>query len=789
MSRILFPLCLALAWQLSFAQTTLSRVSFPLDEHQTRQDLAKAGLDLTHGHSESRDVFTTEVQAFELKRLAELGLRFTVDVPDMNAYRKAKAGQPREETILECQQHLFDQSIPRNFELGTAGGFFTMPQVLDQLDAMAFLYPNLVSVRRPIGTIKTWQGNSIFWLRVSDNPEVDENEPEILYTGLHHARELVTVSQTIYYLWYLLENYEKNPAIRQLLDNTELYVVPVVNPDGMNYNIAGYDPQDDAFRRNHRKNMRDNDNDGVFNPEIDGVDLNRNYGFQWGYDDEGSNGYEGSDTYRGPSPFSEPETRAIRTLCEAHDFRIALNYHSYGNLLIHPFGYNNSSTTDSTVFMKYGGLLTELNRFSYGRGMETVGYQTNGDSDDWMYGVQSIFSMTPEVGTGDDGFYPTRDRIIPLCQSTLQMNLLAAQLVNAYVRITDENPRYLQPGINALNLEFTRYGLLPGNVDISFRALSPYILEVPDAFSVTLGQFEPYASSLNLRVDPAVPYGAELPLEIVLRQGAYEIRDTLVKVRADVSLAVNDPGSMANWITSVGQPWGTTAQIFKSGPLSITDSPLGPYGPNLNQTCTLATAVDLTGATSATAQFWARWEIEEYYDYVLFQASEDGTNWYNLCGHHSKPGSLFQQYEEPLYDGRQPAWVLEEVDLGDYLGKNILLRFVLYTDGFVHKDGFYFDDFKVIRVTQGSVATPVVEAGDVTVFPNPASDILTISSHDERPLTLMVTDIFGRIVYRQGPPAQGAFMLSTATWSTGLYHYVLAAEGMRVASGAFQVVR
>jgi hypothetical protein len=63
------------------------------------------------------------------------------------------------------------------------------------------------------------------------------------------------------------------------------------------------------------KNLRDNDNNGVFDPQLDGVDLNRNYGYNWGYDDEGSSGYEGSDNYRGPSPFSEPETKAIQYLC------------------------------------------------------------------------------------------------------------------------------------------------------------------------------------------------------------------------------------------------------------------------------------------------------------------------------------------------------------------------------------------------------------------------------------------------------------------------------------------
>lgn len=141
-----------------------------------------------------------------------------------------------------------------------------MPEVLDQLDLMSFLYPNLISVRKPIGNFKTWENNSIYWVKISDQPETDESEPEVLYTGLHHARELISVSQTIYYMWYLLENYNKDPRIKQTIDHTELYFVPVMNPDGYNYNIAGYEPDEDVFTRNHRKNMRDNDDSGFLNP-------------------------------------------------------------------------------------------------------------------------------------------------------------------------------------------------------------------------------------------------------------------------------------------------------------------------------------------------------------------------------------------------------------------------------------------------------------------------------------------------------------------------------------------
>jgi len=790
MLRILILLSFVCLFQAAEAQTVLSRVTFPIDETQTRSDLGRAGIDLTHGHGSERNAFITEVQDFQLKRFDALGIRYTVDIADLSIYRKeAAANYQRRENFLECQDHTFDEVIPRNFEYGSIGGYFSISDVLDQLDIMAFLYPHLISVRKPVGNIKTWQNNSIFWVKISDQPELDENEPEILYTGLHHARELISVSQTIYYMWYLLENYEKDPMIKQILDHTELYFIPVVNPDGLNYNIAGYDPAEDVFTRNHRKNMRDNDQNGVFDPEIDGVDLNRNYGHEWGHDDEGSSSFEGSDTYRGPAPFSEPETQAVKFLCDNHDFQLALNYHSYGNLLVYPWGYNNTVTPDSILFSNYGELLTQLNRFVYGTGMQTVGYITNGDADDWMYGEHGTYSFTPEVGDPDDGFYPVRERIIPLCQSTVELNLLSARLVNSLIEITDESPRFIQPGVNALDLGFSRFGLLEGEVAIAFNALSPHVLNVPTSFILDLEKFEAHERNLSFTVDNQIPYGTAVAIEIVCQQGNYIFRDTLTKVRADFKNIIKDDGDLSMWDTSQGLGWGATAETYKSGPVSIADSPEAPYAQDAHEAIVLLQSIDLQETTAAYAQFWAKWEIEDHYDYVVFQASTDGESWENLCGEQSKLGSLFQLYEEPLYDGKQVHWVLENVDLSSYIGQVIQLRFLLVSDGFVQKDGFYFDNFKVITIKEGSVATTDTEASAFSVYPNPAANSFTVKLPEMIKPSLKVFNSFGRLVYSAKDFESLTHFVQTSSWAPGLYQYQIFAEGTPVHSGTVSLIR
>ena len=780
-------LCLCLI-QIADAQSILSRVTFPINESQPLQKLAKAGIDLSHGDMSVRNSFTTELETYELKRLTDLGIEYVIKVENVAKDRLEGHDHRGGGGLLSCQDHTFDEIVPKNFEPGSLGGFYSNSEVIDQLDIMAFMFPDLISVRRPVGNIKTWEGNNIYWVRISDHAETDENEPEILYTGLHHAREFISVSSNIYLMWYLLENYAKDPVVRQILDHTELYFIPVVNPDGLEYNADGYEPSTGEFTNNLRKNMRDNNLDGVFDPEIDGVDLNRNYGYQWAYDDDGSSGYEGSINYRGPYPFSEPETQAVKLLCEQHHFKLALNYHSYGNLLIYPWGYNNTNTLDSVLFQNYAELLTKLNGYVYGLGEETVGYVTNGDSDDWMYAEQDILAMTPEVGDPDDGFYPVPDRIIPLCQSTLQMNLLAARLVNSLVQITDESPRYIKSGDNAMDLEFNRYGLLDGEVVISFHAISPSIIKMPDPIILDMDKFEPHERHLSFRVDNAIPYGSSIKFEIVTQQGEYTFRDTIVKTRVDYTTIVSDNGNdLSKWDNTQSTSWGVTKQEFKSGPVSIADSPAGEYEPNSHDPLVLLQQVDLTKAVSAYAQFWARWDIEDSYDYVVFQASTDGENWSNLCGEQSRLGSIFQLYEEPLYDGKQTRWVLETTDLSAYKGQVIHLRFLLVSDGFVMKDGFYFDDFKIITLDENQVGTKDIAQQSLKVYPNPAYKSFSLSIPELTNAKMIMYNSLGEPVYRSPVESNQLHQVNVAGWAPGLYYFAVEADGRSVYYGSVSV--
>jgi len=229
--------------------------------------------------------------------------------------------------------------LPSNYPYGSMNGFPNLNELYESLDLMQELYPKLITVRKSVGNFRTEEGNLIYYVKLSDNPDLDESEPEILYTALHHAREPVSMSQMLYFMWHLLENYGQDQEITKLVNSRAMYFIPCVNPDGYLYNQKT-NPAGQGFWRKNRKE----DTDGV------GVDLNRNYGYQWGYNDTGSSPLWGSETFRGENAFSEIETKAIRQFCIDHEFHIALNYHSHGDLLIVPWGYSSLNTVDSSLF-------------------------------------------------------------------------------------------------------------------------------------------------------------------------------------------------------------------------------------------------------------------------------------------------------------------------------------------------------------------------------------------------------------------------------------------------------
>ena len=243
--------------------------------------------------------------------------------------------------------------------------------------------------------------------KISDNVATDEDEPEVLFIGQHHAREHITVEMTLYILHLLADKYGTDQQITDLVNTREIYIIFTINPDGSEYDIAT------GTYRSWRKNRQPNS--GSF---YVGTDLNRNYGYKWGCCG-GSSGFPSSDTYRGASAFSAPETQRIRDFINSRvvggkqQIKTSITFHSYAQLVLWPYGYTytdvpgDMTQDDHDVFVAMGQAMAATNGYTAQQASDL--YITDGTTDDWAYGVHKIFMYTFEMGSNP--FYPPGSQI------------------------------------------------------------------------------------------------------------------------------------------------------------------------------------------------------------------------------------------------------------------------------------------------------------------------------------------------------------------------------------------
>jgi len=730
--------------------------------------MASAGLAVDEGVLKIGESLTSDFSGEELAVIETLGLRYDVLIEDVaDWYVRRNEGKP---VHVDDYRNTDSWEIPEDFEFGSMSGHCTFDEMITHLDNMVTKYPNLITAKESIGT--SIEGKPLYMVKISDNPGVNETEPEVLYTALHHAREPVGLMQMLFYMYYLLENYDNDPFIQTLVDNTEMYFIPVVNPDGYTYNQQTNPNGGGMWRKNRRNN-----GGGSY-----GVDLNRNYGYMWGYNNSGSSPDPFDETYRGTAAFSEPEIQVIRDFCESHEFRLALNYHTYANLLLYAWGYIPTLCPDNDLFYAYAGLMTRDNHYTYGPACTTI-YETNGSSDDWMYGEQTtkdkIFAYTPELGGDGDGFWCPINRIIPISQENMIQNLLLAMFAGKYAAVTDLTPMLAGDIETYFKYDIQRLGLVDGaTYTVAVEPLENVASAgAPQTYS-GLALMESKTDSILLYLDASIAAGQQFSFIVKVDNGDYVVSDTVTKVYGQTIVIFEDPcNNLTNW---TGQ-WGLSTSQYHSPTGSITDSPNGNYSNNVNSSTSTTISVDLTEAAFAMLNFWARWDIEAGYDYVQVKASKNnGGTWTPLAGKYTILGNENQAQGEPLYDGTQNSWVQEEINLSDYLGYEVKFRFTIRSDSYVTEDGFYFDDFVVSAIDMNtSVKDNPAMAGYYISdpMPNPAHSLLRCAYNTPGTATgldLVVFDIAGREVIKTGVASgQGTLSVSIDRLEAGLYYYRL----------------
>jgi carboxypeptidase T len=748
------------------SQPRYSKVRIPLSSTLDLRQLGSLGIAVEEGVGRRGlwiDLFLSER---ELERLRTHGIGYTTIIQDWRAY------YAEQRLTEQMRAHPADAG---HFHLGTMGGCLTFSQVEAELDSMAALYPALVTAKSSIGS--SIEGRPLWCVKISKNPAAAENEPRVLYTGLHHAREGGGMMVLLYYMWYLLEHYGADPEVTSLLDTRELTFVPVVNPDGYVCNESTDPDGGGMWRKNRRVSS-----DGVI-----GVDLNRNYGFEWGYNDFGSSGLTGDETYRGTSPFSEPETQAVAALCDSIHPSTAYNYHMYSDLVIYPWGYLDSDTRDSLTYRSLGEILTSVNRYTYGTGGQTVGYVTNGDSDDWMYGdtlaKPKIFSMTPEVGAEMDGFWPPSYRVAEIAHENLAANLALAHAAGAWIRVGNvEVDSPWGTDSTALAIPFVSKGVAVPPPTMSVRLTVPGFPGV----DTTMADYAWHDTlRVRFRIPQSVVNGQRVTAVVAMDYAGGASTDTISFLAGHYRTVFTDDAesTLAKWVVASNQAtvqWDTTSVRAHGGQHAFCQSHNGTYTDHLANAMTFKSPLPLLG-DAAELRFWTMWNIETNYDYAQVLISTDnGAHWTALQGKYTSQGSGAQEqvFGAPGYDGIKHAWVQEVIDLSYFMGQNILLRFAFNSDSWVTLDGIFVDDIEVRLYPFIDSAPAESQPSAFSLaqnFPNPFNPSTTIRyvvparGH----VTLTLFDMLGREVKT----------LVNTTQEAGTHDVVVDASGM--ASGAY----
>jgi murein tripeptide amidase MpaA len=345
----------------------------------------------THGYGPG--VFDVRIAPGDLAALDALGVTYEVLIPNLQSLMDSERAQ-----IAALRG-------------GPDGSWFQTYHPWDEINQyladLAAQYPELAETfALPAAT---HEGRAIYGLRIT-GPGSLAARPAVLFNGCQHAREWISPATVLFVATRLLEDYDTDPRARRFVDGLEFIIVPVVNPDGYAHTWTS--------NRLWRKNRRDN-GDGTF-----GVDLNRNWSYRWG--GVGSSPEPGSDLYRGPAAFSEPETQGMRELIRSNErIRAHIDFHSYRQLVLSPWAFTPDPTPDAPLYNQLGAAMAAAIQAVHGK-VYTPGpwysalYPSSGVMIDWMYFRRDAMSWTMELrDTGLFGFILPPEQIVPTGEENL----------------------------------------------------------------------------------------------------------------------------------------------------------------------------------------------------------------------------------------------------------------------------------------------------------------------------------------------------------------------------------
>ncbi len=789
MKKNLLLFILMISTSLAFSQTTVyKRIVINNPTPEIVKELQNIGIDLRCGVKINEDKIQLELPQFELNQLNNAKIDYDVKIEDVSRFYKNRIDATYDKALKELKKEkelnrtdrasvsstIIDNFLeytgcnevnwitPTNFNLGTMGGCLTVSETLAELDEMKTLYPSLISAKtdasptsqttwgNPTATTfnngisyqgqgtTRWNPQTVYYVRITgDQSSAEGTKPQMLFTSMIHARELSSLMGNIYFMWYLLENYATDPAIKNLVDNNELYFIPIVNPDGLRWN----EHLSSTGGGMQRKNCRPNTGSTSNSTTTRGVDLNRNFDYFWGNAGSGSSSNPSSDSYRGPSAFSEPETQILRDFVLARNIKTCLMNHSYANAIPHPYGGNPTFVSGREDEMhKWHEDMTRYNRYISGA---TIFPAANGIADDWMVGGntdgngsvgsgQNILATTPEHG--HTGFWPATTEIIPIAKRAVRLYLTSIYYGGKYAKFHD----LTQSDITALSSNLTfgieRLGQTASDFTLTVTPISTNIISITSPSTQTgmvILEQRNVTAALTLDSNISPNDKIEYKVELANGDGVVFYEANIQKYYQPTVLFNHNPDTdaLTNWTTSGG--WSTTTTSAYTGTTSIKDGAAIPYANNATKTLTTTNSYDFTSASEVLIQFYTKWDLERNFDFVeLLGSADGGTTWQSLCGKYNKPNSTLESNDShggktstshsfqannssgQVYDGdRMDNWVMEEVAINSSdnsflsTSSNVKFRFRFKTDAnnktenySTTSEGFFIDDFKIITI-------------------------------------------------------------------------------------------
>ena len=740
-----------------------------VNNEQDMKRINDKGLFLDHAESHNGEFLETWLSASEIEMLKRSGVRYETLVEDFQTYYNEQHKMTPSEMEDAIQKSADEFSVSHSI-FGTMGGYLTYAEVVNKLDSMRIQYPNLISEKFSIGN--SLENRAMWTVRVSNNPNTTTGRPEVWFHSLIHAREPMSMVQNIYFIYWLLENYNIDPIATYILENRELYFTPVFNPDGYEYNRSINPNGGGMWRKNRKLNTG-----GSY-----GIDLNRNYGIYafWNSTNNGSSTDPTSDTYRGTSPFSEPETQNAMNFVNSRNFKGVLSYHTYGNYLIRPWGYVDAPSPDEKIYQGLSQDMVLNNHFTLGRSNQTVNYGVRGVTDDWYYndsGHSKAFAMTPEVGTSSDGFWPLQSRILILAGSTLSQNIYFSMACGPYtapVKSSLDKEQYTAGESGNLRVNFKNKGLMNAqNVKIELTSLNPLLNIGTGTFSYpAISSFAEDSLNFSFNITAAAPLNSAIKATLTIKQdnvNTVYIQDIYIPVGGGSVLFLDSAeNGISRWTASGG--WGLTTTQYYSPNNSFADSPTGNYSNTTTRSLTLTTALNVSASPVLKLSFWYKHTIDTLDNAYVDISSDNGATWKSA----------------KYYNKTMSSWNREVLDISSLANStaNLKIRFSMVSNGSVVADGIYIDNIKLT----GYNNTPTSIAGTTEIpesyslsqnYPNPfnPSTVISYNLAEGNFISLKVYNELGKevatLVSERQNPGSYSINFNGSNLSSGLYYYKL----------------